>query len=359
MLDTNIIIKKWTRSIMAIAIVYIIIMFFGEILSLLYLYNGNLFSFESLEYAFKDIISPSSINVMLFFISTVLLKEKRIADVKKSLIPLILVALVSFNFIFFHHASPVCIVSLGLPILLSILYSDSRLTNVTSILCGILSLIVTAVLFFTNSRVGYEYSLGLLISLAFLLGLTYTSFIMVKLESMKNKLIVDSLKEKETYYQKAIIDGLTKLYNHTAYSEKIQTLIKGDLILAVIDIDHFKMVNDTYGHEFGNKVLSLLGNILNKNNSDTIFAARYGGEEFVILFTDHTVEEVIIILEKLKKTFTERVYRVLNKKVITFSCGLAYNEEDTEDSLFEKADKALYYSKEHGRNKITLYKKGM
>ncbi len=359
MLDNNILYKKWTCSIMTIATAYIVIMFLGEVLSVLYLYNTNLFSSDTFMYILEKVSIPTLINIILLCLSTILLKSKRISDIKKSVVPLGLITGISFNFIYFHHVTPVCIVSLNLPILLSILYSDSKLTSLTSIVCGVCTLIITMLLFFFNSDVTAEYRLGLISSFAFLIGLTYTSFIMVKLEAAKNQMIIDSLKEKENYYQKSIIDGLTKLYNHTAYSEKIKMLIDGDLVLAVIDIDHFKMINDTYGHEFGNKVLSLLGNILNKVNSDTVFAARYGGEEFVLLFSEHSIEDAIIILEKLKKTFTERVYRVLSKKVITFSCGLAYNEKDTEDTLFEKADKALYYSKEHGRNKITLYKKGM
>ncbi len=355
MLDTNILFKKWTKSIMIIAIVYIIIMFLGEILSLLYLYHSNLFSLDAILYMMQKIILPSSINVILLGGSFFLLKAKKVSDVKKSLIPLFLVTLISFNFIFFHHASPVCVVSLILPILLSILYSDSRLTSVTSVLCGVCSFIITVILFLANKNITYEYTLSLLISLAFLLGLTYTSFLMVKLEAAKNQLLIESLKAKETYYQKAIIDDLTKLYNHAAYSEKVKKLISGDLILAIIDIDHFKKVNDTYGHDFGNKVLALLGQVLDKVNSDTVFAARYGGEEFVILFSDHTVKEVTTILEKLKKHFTDRVYKKFDKKTITFSCGLAQKFNDDEKSLFHKADQALYYSKEHGRNKITLY----
>lgn len=159
-------------------------------------------------------------------------------------------------------------------------------------------------------------------------------------------------------------DEMTGIANRRAFLEKGESMIhhsiryKTPFTLVIIDIDHFKKINDNYGHEAGDLVLVSLTKEINNAIRDTDFFARIGGEEFVLLFP-HTISE--IALEKSKKLLEkinqlEITYKNTVLK-ITVSMGVCEftKTEDTIYSLLSKADQALYYVKENGRNNVQAY----
>lgn len=167
------------------------------------------------------------------------------------------------------------------------------------------------------------------------------------------------LKESEA---KALVDTLTNVLNRNAYNFKMRELVheykryKEEWALLVLDIDHFKIFNDTYGHKIGDKVLkSVAATVSNSIRiSDHVF--RYGGEEFVVILSRINKETTKKISEKIRREI-ERDYFVDgdNKLKITMSIGAAIiTPEDTETSLFERADKALYQVKQNGRNQVRI-----
>jgi diguanylate cyclase (GGDEF)-like protein len=127
--------------------------------------------------------------------------------------------------------------------------------------------------------------------------------------------------------------------------------------IAVVDIDHFKRFNDSFGHDFGDKILKEATNILQlvlKNNS-SIF--RYGGDEFVMVFPDKSLKEVIVLMRTCLNNMRIHPFMYNNKKYkITFSCGIATfpSDHNTIEGLIRKADRAMYFSKRRGRNHITV-----
>ena len=152
------------------------------------------------------------------------------------------------------------------------------------------------------------------------------------------------------------------MLNRNAYNLKIGELVheykryKEEWALLVLDIDHFKKFNDTYGHKTGDKVLkSVAATVSNSIRvSDHIF--RYGGEEFVVILSRINKETTKTLSEKIRRE-VERDYFVDgdNELKVTMSIGAAIiTPEDTEASLFERADKALYQAKQNGRNQILL-----
>lgn len=123
------------------------------------------------------------------------------------------------------------------------------------------------------------------------------------------------------------------------------------LAVAMIDIDHFKSVNDTYGHDGGDEVLKRLGKILKTVQSANTIVGRYGGEEFTLIFDNQENEKEI--LEGLLSEFRKQSFDFTDEH-FTFSGGLyIVNSPMTLDEALKKADENLYYSKEHGRNQIT------
>ena len=169
-------------------------------------------------------------------------------------------------------------------------------------------------------------------------------------------------KKLEESEAKALVDALTNVLNRNAYNMKIGELVheykryKEEWALLVLDIDHFKKFNDTYGHKTGDKVLkSVAATVSNSIRvSDHIF--RYGGEEFVVILSRINKETTKTLSEKIRRE-VERDYFVDgdNELKVTMSIGAAIiTPEDTEASLFERADKALYQAKQNGRNQILL-----
>ena len=159
--------------------------------------------------------------------------------------------------------------------------------------------------------------------------------------------------------EKAYIDGLTGVYNRNKFdiraSREMQRSIryKNQLGMAILDIDHFKIFNDTYGHLVGDEVLILLAQSLNKQVRVTDTFARWGGEEFVILFPETGLEEVEIICEKLRQEVESLNHPTAGK--ITVSFGVTcYVKGDTVESFFGRCDEALYNAKENGRNKVSV-----
>jgi diguanylate cyclase (GGDEF)-like protein len=123
--------------------------------------------------------------------------------------------------------------------------------------------------------------------------------------------------------------------------------------LILIDIDHFKRVNDTYGHDIGDKVLVKLVEIVQENIRKIDIFARWGGEEFLVLCPSTDVKNVQNLAEKLRAAVEVSSFSEVEK--ITISLGLScYNPEESFSELFKRADQGLYYAKEHGRNQAVF-----
>jgi diguanylate cyclase (GGDEF)-like protein len=152
-------------------------------------------------------------------------------------------------------------------------------------------------------------------------------------------------------------DKLTNTYNRHKWSEQIQLLINlseqgNTFSLISLDVDHFKKVNDTYGHQMGDKVLQELANLLQKDITKPDMVFRMGGEEFLILLTRQSVDAASKIAERLRHEI--EVLQIEGLPKFTASMGVTeYHFDETEDQLMTRVDEALYHSKENGRNRIT------
>jgi diguanylate cyclase len=154
------------------------------------------------------------------------------------------------------------------------------------------------------------------------------------------------------------MDPVTGLANRAAYDERIKDeynrwrRFKSPLILMVWDLDDFKMVNDRFGHQAGDKALRVIGQILQKRLRQTDFVGRYGGEEFCVLLSGTPLAEAAVVAEQIRKSVEESGFHSGDKPVtLTISCGYTeFREGDTPDSVFSRADSALYKAKGEGKN---------
>lgn len=160
----------------------------------------------------------------------------------------------------------------------------------------------------------------------------------------------------------ASIDKLTNIYNRRMIDQFLQIEIEiasrhnEELSLMVIDIDHFKHINDNYGHLMGDMVLSVLSKIISDNLRSSDIFGRYGGEEFLIICPKTNKENAFILAEKLRIIINDFEFEKIGRK--TVSIGIAdFQKHDTVESLFKKADEALYEAKNSGRNKSIISNK--
>ena len=167
--------------------------------------------------------------------------------------------------------------------------------------------------------------------------------------------------------KKAIRDGLTGLYNHRRFQEILNEAMKradrsekSGKILAflLVDVDHFKSVNDNYGHRVGDMVLKRLAELLQESARKTDWPCRYGGEEFAIVAEMVTEEGSLQLAERIRGAMEAEVFSAPEGDFsVTLSIGVSLYPKDTKvkEDLIENADKALYYCKENGRNQVRRF----
>ena len=159
--------------------------------------------------------------------------------------------------------------------------------------------------------------------------------------------------------EEALRDPLTGAYNRLAYDRRAALEVArwrsdgGNLSMIVCDIDHFKRINDTFGHAAGDKVLKEVVRLLQEQLRSSDFVARYGGEEFVVLLNGAAEEAALQIAEKLRRTIKSAPFRSRGERVpVTISCGVGtFSGEDTLEVVFDRTDAALYAAKTQGRDR--------
>jgi two-component system cell cycle response regulator len=162
----------------------------------------------------------------------------------------------------------------------------------------------------------------------------------------------------------AVTDDMTGLYNRRYFDRHLGVMLgkaqsqDRDMALMILDIDHFKSVNDNYGHDIGDAVLREFAARLKRNIRGVDLACRFGGEEFVVLMPDTDYRQAEAIAERVRQSISERQFDIGAERqlAVTVSAGVTLNEaqSDTPESLIKRADVALYRAKREGRNRVVF-----
>jgi diguanylate cyclase (GGDEF)-like protein len=173
----------------------------------------------------------------------------------------------------------------------------------------------------------------------------------------------ERIRMMEKLQKLAVTDGLTKLYNSRSFYSQLETEVdrfnryKHPLALLLLDLDHFKDYNDTYGHLEGDKVLVRFSQIIKSCLRANDTAYRYGGEEFTVILPETGGEEAGTVAQRIRSALeTERFSPVNGKEVkITISIGVTeYQPKEELSTFIQRADKAMYRSKQKGRNMVSM-----
>ena len=162
----------------------------------------------------------------------------------------------------------------------------------------------------------------------------------------------------------AVTDDMTGLYNRRYFDRHLGVMLskahdqERDMALMILDIDHFKSVNDTYGHDVGDAVIKEFAVRLKRNIRGVDLACRFGGEEFVVLMPDTDFRQAEMVAERVRQAISDRVFEVNAGRplAVTVSAGVTLNETvaDTPETLIKRADVALYRAKRGGRNRVVF-----
>jgi len=186
-----------------------------------------------------------------------------------------------------------------------------------------------------------------------------------RLITSQSSIVVNNIRMYEKIKRYAVADGLTGLYNHRYFQEQIEKEYSRSrrfnlsLSLIMADIDHFKGLNDTYGHQQGDLVLKGFTSILRRSVRDIDLIARYGGEEFVIILQETPKKNAYIVADRIRSALEEHEFPHESGPLkVTASFGVSGHPDDdikTQLDLIAKADEAMYQAKREGRNRVNLY----
>ena len=182
-----------------------------------------------------------------------------------------------------------------------------------------------------------------------------------KVDEERSALLLEIKRQAAEFEQQARSDKLTGLANRRAFDESLHRECARSkrrnlpLCLALLDIDHFKQINDTFNHSIGDRVLKLVADTISLHCREEDLVARWGGEEFAILLPNCDNEAAQDICERIRQAVSKTDCSAIAPNIsLTISIGItAYQSEDTFDKLISRADKALYAAKEAGRNRLT------
>lgn len=216
---------------------------------------------------------------------------------------------------------------------------------------------------------GFNYKLFFIVIGMFSVIFIITFYWMRKIHVLNKKLIVseknlkkiaEELEKKNVLFEAAATtDVLTGLKNRLYFNKRVDeeferfNIYKEKISLLIIDLDHFKRINDTYGHISGDEVLKNVSSKLQSKLRKSDLLARWGGEEFIVLLPGTTIDEAIDIAEKLRKEAESLVHE--NNEVVTISIGVStLLESESIASWTDRTDKALYHAKRQGRNRYCV-----
>lgn len=314
-------------------------------------------------YMLEYIFIPMVIQIIILVVCYFMIKADNISNEKKNYVVIGLI-FVSIGVISFTYYSILPLIMLpSLTIVATALFADQSLT----VWSGVAVAILTAI---DMVRYHFEYTdrvagLNWVGALSIFLLLIILLCVMVVIVNTHTKALMSSImgsyNRQVTLMSELMIDPMTGLYNRRSFEESLEKEIESveqtgvKSYVTIFDIDHFKDVNDTYGHSNGDIVIKALCKMMKEKSKDMGLAFRYGGEEFVILFHDAELSKVMNVVEDIRTEFRCYYFHFMNKDGITCSCGVAeYIKGESSKAWFNRADSALYQAKESGRNRTVI-----
>lgn len=298
----------------------------------------------------------------LTFLADLFVRSSRFSLVSKEYLSLTLFIIFSFYLSLTHNIARVLLASFILPIFASTVFLNVKITRWTFWISSLAVLLVGVKIYFSGKL---DSSMLMQIFVACFMFLC--SYLLAKVliqyghDNLRTLMFFDD--KQQNMQEQLKLDPFTGLNNKKTFDDYLPRLMEECrnaqkfLSLAMIDIDHFKSVNDLYGHAMGDRVILYLSQTLQKLQNENIRAFRIGGDEFALLFKGCSTEETRKICEYLRTQMVSCPLRNTDDKRVTLSCGVVSIDPENADleMLKNAADSALYAAKDNGRDQVVIY----
>lgn len=309
---------------------------------------------SSQGYVIKYILTPFLCNLLLSAAATLAMRSGRLTDRKKVYTVSLLLAAMAFVLYTVHSVFYTLFLIFTIPMILTIVYGDQVLTGVTGLVCILGKAVSDLWLFWDPDRApvlstsdsATDFGLSLLLLALFYIICRF----LIQVEQEKNNVGINLEQERQQYQEESMTDGLTRVWNRQALREAFQGIAREQenrrFFLAMMDLDDFKSLNDTYGHSQGDQYLKALGQVLLASASERAVPFRFGGDEFCVLFCGCTPREVQTRCGQIQEKFSqEGINRTCRE--VSISIGVAeYRRGERPVQLLDRADAALYRAKQ-------------
>lgn len=308
------------------------------------------------------IILPAIGLFALVIFTDLLVRFSRFSLLLKESLSLSLIIVISFYLCLTHNIAEVLLGSFILPIFVSTIFSNVKITRWVFWTSNFAVLLLGVIRYFTG-KLNSDMVMQIFVA-SFMFLCSYLLAKILIRYGHDNLAALTNFDNKQQYMQEQLkLDPFTGLFNRKTFDDYLPKLMEEcrstnkNLSLALIDVDHFKYINDLYGHAAGDRVLLYFSQILKIIQTENILTFRMGGDEFSVVFRDCNVEEAYSICEEIRNRMESCPMRAADEKRVTLCCGVVcMNPKDVDLEKFTKAaDSALYAAKNNGRNQIIIH----
>lgn len=323
-----------------------------DTLFFIYYFATDGLTISPVKYILVRLVLPFTINLIVWRIAAYFNNSERYSpEVKKYVVSFMLCSIGGVMGICHSYFTPLWCTPI-LAAMFSVIFYDRRLLRwLVTYSCILSFLAMCEIIWEHPDEAGYYVQHeAVVIGINSLIAVI--AFTMLRYTNEMVDMISESSRQLET-------DALTGLHSRPYIYRRANELLReasadNTVSVAIVDLDHFKRINDTYGHENGDVVLRAFGELVRNMGSDKMIAGRYGGEEFVLLFRYGSGEADIENLEDMRRRFSDVHYDFCEENV-TFSAGIRTVREASDfEEIFTRIDQALYRAKSQGRNRVTV-----
>ena len=307
-------------------------------------------------YLWYGVVLPIAVNAVTHVTARRIANDPAVSRRKRNGSIVIAALITSFVVAVIHREYIVTGCAFIFPIMLSAMFNDRKLLN-TSIFVSVFILFSMGVAFWLDRAITLHIALSLIILCGFVWVAYLCGAISINFSKQNYTTIESQAEENDRLMEDVRKDQMTGLYNHSAFIERLDEMLDkrapgAPLCLAMVDVDDFKAINDTFGHDCGDAVLIRLAKILQKHCGEEDTAFRYGGEEFAVIFGGKDETAACAAMREMLAEFRGSGFAFTDAP-ITFSSGVAAHAQDmSRDQLFEIADQTLYLAKREGKNRV-------
>ena len=304
-------------------------------------------------YLWTRVVLPIAANLINHLIARAIVNRPGIKRKAKNAAIISAALITSFLVAVLHKEYIITSCAFVFPMILSAMFNDKKLLN-ASLITSLGILVCVGIAFEIDKTATLVTMLNLFILFGFALISYLCGIISINFSALSYQTIKTQAESNSKLRDNVLRDQMTGLYNHNTFIEHLDKQVQGDdaICLVMLDIDDFKQVNDTFGHDCGDDVLIFVADAIRKYCTKMDTPYRYGGEEFAIIFKNKSVQEVRATMEDMLAYVSKHRFEFTDNP-LTFSAGVAeYTQGLTSDAFFELADQTLYTAKRTGKNQI-------